>query len=42
MECAAACDVILLVDPRLEKEIMAAKNKLEEVTKILTTICYKK
>lgn len=42
MECAAACDVILLIDPRLEKDVFIAKSKLEEVTKILTAICYKK
>ena len=39
MECAAICDVIALVEPRLEKEASEGKQVLSQVTKILTTVC---
>ena len=39
MECAAICDVILLIDDRLSRSAEEAKSLLESVTKILTTVC---
>lgn len=39
MECAAICDVIVLFEPRLKQQAKRAKAALEEVTRILTTIC---
>ena len=41
MECAAICDVILLIDDRLSISAKEAKALLESVTKILTVVCNK-
>ena len=41
MECAAICDVILLIDDRLSGSAEEAKTLLESVTKILTAVCSK-
>jgi four helix bundle protein len=38
MECAAICDVIALVEPKLAKDVEAAKGLLEEISRILTSI----
>ena len=42
MECAAICDVVVLTEPRLEKMSDGAKEKLGEVTRILTVVCSRK
>jgi len=38
MECAAICDVIVLIEPRLKQSATSAKQVLEQITRILTTI----
>ena len=41
MECAAICDVLVLTEPRFRKSAESAKATLEQITRILTTICSK-
>ncbi|MCB0331733.1 MAG: four helix bundle protein, partial [Bdellovibrionales bacterium] len=41
MECAAICDVLVLTEPRLKNSAEAAKERLEQIARILTTICSK-
>lgn len=42
MECAAICDVIVLVQPQLSKSASEAKVILEEIARILTAVCFRK
>ncbi len=42
MECAAICDVISNLEPQLRTRARQGKRVLEEVTRILTSICCKK
>ena len=42
MECAALCDVISLVEPQLKVQAENGKLLLEEITRILTSVCCKK
>ena len=38
MECAAICDVLVLTEPRLRNSAEAAKETLEQIARILTTM----
>ena len=39
IECAAICNVIALLDSKLEKQISQAKSYLSSLVAILTTVC---
>jgi len=41
VECAAICDVLVLIELRLKQSATSAKQLLEQITRILTTICSK-
>ena len=42
MECAAICDVIKLTENRFEAQATDAKKLLEQIARILSSICLKK
>lgn len=42
MECAAICDIISLIDPKLNSGTDAAKAKLKSVVGILSAVCLSK
>ena len=42
MECAAICDVIARLKPRFEDKANKGKALLEQITRILTSVCNKK
>ena len=39
MECAAICDVIVLLDKRFGEDVTKAKSHLKSIIAILSTIC---